>query len=258
MLIGLKSSWRKKQLLTRLKASPPLVELYLADGDLENEKKLICESLAFLSSLNIVTTLHQPHYYKNLPLGIAYEDKKIVNNCIDCWNLMSDICDKFSLLGFIAHPYMFLKHTEKIDCKETLLENLLLTKQYWKYLFLENDGEAYFANIEDIQWIASRTSESLRFCLDIAHFYMVHRNNYSKKRNTFFKERIKYLHISDSDGKVDGLEIGAGYIDFSILKYFKDIPGIIEVRSKNEENPLELITSWKKMQSFIKVTNDKK
>ena len=254
--IGLKSSWRSDQMRVRFERRPPVIEIHLDDGELESRWHEIVAVLSDLRASGTKTTVHQPYRFRGMPVGLAYDDTQLYDNCVACWDRMRELCLLGCASAFVAHPFMFLPHDYEIDCHERLVANLLHAKEFWPFLYLENDGEVNFSMPADIDWVLERTDPGLKLCLDIAHLFMAVRDN-SLIRAWLPKvaDRIGYLHVSDSDGHTDGLGIGNGYIDFSVLHLLPPRPGVIEVRSDDETDPREMLGSWDRYRSLVDVTS---
>ncbi len=251
-LLGLKSHWSKKQLASRLKLKPKLMEIYLANEDLEfkyKQVKSVCDSL---KDQGIRVIVHQPLKFNDEHINLAIEECSELIYTLEC-------IEELDSLGyeFVMHPYNHYPATEQwkeytTDPKyrehmaykrssKYLIDNIL--KYGSDRMIVENVYLDVFSDAENINYVIKKTE--VKFCLDLSHFYlMVGDDIYSE----FNKLRPDLLHINDANDTDDSIEIGKGLIDFSRLKL--NVDGIIEVMNKDNTNPVETIRSYKKIKKM--------
>ncbi|MAG46977.1 hypothetical protein CL617_00085 [archaeon] len=244
-IIGLKSAFYNIQLKQRLKKKPNLIEIQLLDGDLEFKLKDLEKQLKKLNKQNIEIFIHQPfRKYKGQLLSL---NQKTIP--IEAYKLMYKLCKKYNA-RCVIHPTNYLD--KKVN-KTYLIDNLKLLEPYQKYFYYENTHiEKFFSRIENnLDVIAKLKIQN--FCIDLAHFFCIY-NNSKKLISNIKKIQEKcntYFHISDSINGEEALELGKGEIDFeNILQYVNK--GCIEVSSKDENNPKEMLNSYDKLKNYTK------
>ncbi|MFW6014078.1 MAG: TIM barrel protein [Candidatus Nanoarchaeia archaeon] len=255
--IGLKSNWRKNHLKKKLPYKPEILEIYIAEGDLENYSNEFEEAIRELSQKNIKIVLHAPLMYKGTEVCAASNISEIAKNTKECFSYMEKLCIKYKLYGFVGHPYSFTKKEVKYKGRayELKLNNIIsfFKKNKYKHIFLENIMFGPFSNPKIIVRAAKKLSINL--CLDIAHLYLACRteDEFYESFKTFPKGT--YFHLADakylnSRKKVahykHSFPVGSGYLNFDkILPHVRE--GVAEVINKDELNPFEMVNSWKKL-----------
>jgi len=251
-LLGLKSHWSKEQLDTRLKLNPQLIEIYLANGDMEfryEEIKEVCESL---KDKGIRVIIHQPLKFNDEHINLAIQESPQLIYSLEC-------IEELDSLGFefIVHPYNHYPDTEQwIDyttdpkyqehislrrSSEYLINNLINYGS--KNMFIENVYFDVFSTADDINYVIKKTK--VKFCLDLSHLYLMNSKNFY---NEFKKLKPDLLHINDANKVDDAVEIGKGLIDFSLLKL--NVDGIVEVANKDDIKAVETIRSYNKIKEM--------
>jgi len=251
-VLGLKSHWSKEQLDTRLKLTPSLIEIYLANGDLEyryDEVKDVCESLR---DKGIRIILHQPLKFNDEHINIAIGECQQLIYSLEC-------IEELDSLGFefIMHPYNHYPETEQwIDyttdpkykehialkrSSESLI-NIILNYGS-KNMYLENVYLDVFSSADDINYVIKKTN--VKFCLDISHLFLMDSKNFYSE---FKKLKPDLLHINDASKVDDAIEVGKGLIDFSLLKL--NVDGIVEVANNDDIRAVETIRSYNKIKDM--------
>ncbi len=256
-IIGLKSNWRKHHLKEKLPFKPQLLEIYIAEGDLENRRKEFEKSISAISKGNFEIVLHCPLKYKNLEVCISSGVKEITDNTIECFSYLENLCKKYKLTGFVGHPYSYLRKERdfKINNYKNTKTNIIsfFQNNKFNYLMLENLMWGPFSSPNTIIKIAKKFS--LNLCIDLPHLYSACRSE-----DDFYDSFKKfpastYFHIADSKYLGSGKKLAyqehsfpvdEGKINFDmVLPLIKK--GIAEVINKDELNPVEMVESWKKL-----------
>ncbi|MBW3011557.1 hypothetical protein KY311_00055, partial [Candidatus Woesearchaeota archaeon] len=242
---GVKSRWDEKQLDEKLKLEPKpeIIEFFLRAGDLENHFDKINKAVKKLKDFKIMIHQPAPDLYKGKTFSLSSLKMEENENAIECYRKIAEICKKHkNVIGYVAHAYAWRSDPKKND-QMRLMENLFNVKS--EYLFIENHVHGMHADADKI--VKALKQVGLKQCtVDISHLYLNYKN--SKKVLDAIKKIKKvckvYFHVNDSDGKRDSLEIGKGKIDFG--KIIGEVEfGVLEIRSRNEEKPVELIRSYK-------------
>ncbi len=263
--IGLKSNWRKEHMGKKLHFNPKIMEIYIGKGDLENHRKEFENEISKLSKKRIDIVLHSPLIYKDLEINVASGVNEIIENTSECFSYLEGLCKKFGLLGFVGHPYSFLKKERNfaINKYTNTLKNIdvFFEKKKYNFLFLENLMWGPFSNPKSITRLAKK--HSLNICVDIAHLFSA-----CSDEGTFYESFKKfpgnaYYHIADA--KYPGARkklayeehsfpVGLGKVDFGFI-----LPligrGIAEVINKDELKPIEMVESWKKLNDIADQTS---
>jgi tRNA G37 N-methylase Trm5 len=262
-IIGLKANWRPEHLKAKLQEDIELLEIFIGSGDLENNLQDIKDAVKELKKKRMMIMLHTPLIYKGMEVNICTSDKRLSDNAKECYTILENICTDLNLAGFILHPYSYTERIAKKkfgiaykNTKKGLYQFLAANKS--PHMFIENMPFGIFSSPKDI--IKTVKKFKLQMCCDIAHAYI----NAEKEEDFYsaIKEysQIKpYFHIADAKylGAREEIKsdhsspIGSGKIDFSrIIPYIKI--GIVEVISKNELDPVEMIDSYKKIKVMTK------
>jgi tRNA G37 N-methylase Trm5 len=253
--IGLKNSIDEKQMKKRLVHNPPIMELHIHENDLDDNFEEIEERIIKLQKMNIEIVIHAPMKFRGTELNISTEVKEIYDNSLLSIKNVEKLCKKYDLYGFVLHPYTEdpLLNSDKKDSK---ILNKTIKKIKSKYLMLENIPHGFFFDCDTIFNFIKKNK--IRLCLDVVHLYL------ARETEEEFYESIRklselepYFHIADtkfnrfSNKEAHANEIGTGNINFErIVPYVKE--GIIEVVSKDENKPIEMISSYKKYNQMIK------
>ncbi|MGM5482695.1 MAG: hypothetical protein ACQESF_04495 [Nanobdellota archaeon] len=255
--IGLKSSWKKNQLNIKLSNLPELIEIHIGKGDLENNFEEFEKTISSLANKGLEVVLHVPLVYKGLEVAPASDIPEIIESTKECFSLLEKLCQKYKLKGFVGHPYSFTKKERSYKGKtyKHTLKNIyrFFQNHKFKHLFLENIMFGPFANPSTVINASKRLSFNL--CVDVAHLYL-----YSRSKEAFYESFKKfpentYYHLADA--KFMGVRekiaherhsfpLGFGEVNFDkILPYVKR--GVAEVLNKDENNPKEMVMSWKRL-----------
>jgi tRNA G37 N-methylase Trm5 len=253
--IGLKNSIDEKQMKKRLIHNPPIMELHLHENDLDDNFKEIEKTIVKLQKLNIRIIIHAPMKFRGTELNLSTANKKVYENSLISIKKVESLCKKYNLCGYVVHPY-----TEDLllNSEENKVEilNRTIKKIKSKYLILENIHHGFFSNYDTIKNFIQ--NNNIKLCLDVVHLYLT-REDDREFYETIGKlsELNTYFHIADttfnrfSNKGPHAHEIGTGNINLErIVPYVKE--GITEVVSKDENNPKEMINSYKKFNKMVK------
>jgi len=249
--IGIKMSIRKNEIKTRLSKPVNLIELFLKDGDIENNMANIDKTIEMLNKKNIRVMLHEPFYlYKGKRLLLTLNDEERTMNTIECYKEMYKLCRRHpNVIGLVVHGAI-VKDSEFNS--EIFFNNLAKLSDFFDYVYLENNTTT-IATKEDIIKTIKRSGIK-NFCLDLSHLYITYKDT---KKIIETARAVKslchtYFHIGDSEGTKDSLDIGTGKIDFKMIAESGLIDlGTIEVRSKDEEKGEEILASYDKFVSQL-------
>jgi len=204
--------------------------------------------------------LHAPMVFRGFDLNISASDKKVVENSLYICNILTELCKKHGLLGFVLHPYTWRKaELKKLSTTYENNREILEKNLNNKYpMFLENVPHQFFSDPKTVKEVI--TKHKVRLCLDLVHLYLT-----SKSDNEFnsslreLSELNPYFHIADTthdyqEKDSHACEIGTGAIDFEkVIPYLHY--GVIEVSNRNEEQPKEMISSYQKLQKMVEEFN---
>lgn len=240
-IVGLKSSDKEKEMATRLRHHPVIMEIHLFDNDLFEGLPKLEKTVEQLQSKGILVILHMPFKCDGKSYSLAQKD---VRKEIKMLNTLGKLCKKHHLKA-IVHPTQAIGIAEDEDM---LVENLKLFERYYDYFYFENVTHGLFAKSEDIVRIG-RKAGIKNICIDTCHLFIVYQH--SKKVEKHIRKVRKhfntYFHLSDHDYKTHTCEIGRGFLDFSkILPYVNF--GVTEITSKDELHPREMLHSFSKVE----------
>lgn len=243
MKLGLKSKWTREQLEKRIELNPYLIEIFVANTDLETQLPQINDNLKYLTENfpDIKLSIHQPEKYKDQFLNLATKDKNTLTNTIECLSILNDLSIKYGMIGFVTHPYWSEDPSSKsID---DLILNLNLLSNFKDNLLLENELDGCFSTAENIEKVLSETG--YKFVLDICHLRIASSNEQTFSKNfELCKKLAYYFHLSDTDGVNDNaLGLGKGVINWKSVKKDVDI-GLIEVDDQDYANIPNAINSY--------------
>lgn len=246
-IIGLKSAVIKEEMIPRIQKKPMIMEIHLFDDELFDTKKLkrLEDGIERLQEEGVDVWIHQPFHYKD---GTGYNLGGALRNEYEMLNKLGKLCKKYNTHAII---HMYTKDL-KPESERKLIENLKKFKRYYPYFYFENVIVPPFNTADNIVTIG-RKAGIKNVAIDVAHFMKLYKSNVKiEKAIKLLKANFDtYFHISDSDGTNEGAVIGTGKLDFErILPYVNK--GIIEVRSKDETNPKEMIKSYEKIGKRIK------
>jgi len=239
-IIGLKSSIDDKELIKRIQKNPGILELHLFNKDLFVASRFakIERTIKKLQKHGVQVVLHQPFGYKDdspFNFGAANVEKEF-----EMVKKLGSLCRKFRVKA-VLHPYTQNSPQKSVP---RLIENLRKLKRYAPYFMFENVTLPPFNSAPKIISIGKKAGIQ-NIVIDLAHF-MIMKKSTKKVAAEIIKlqkEFNTYFHISDSDGKDQAMDIGKGKINFKQILPFVN-QGIIEVRSKDELHPKEMLRSY--------------
>lgn len=253
--IGLKAHLDKGQLKAKLLPEIKLLEIYLANRELENKLGKIENAIEDLKRQSIKIVVHQPRRYNNELAALGFGNEKNKEATRQCVEILYKLAKKHdNVLGFIMHPHWGRYHSHEYVSNKFLIENIKeLERKHpdiLNYMRVENVYPFSFSRLEDILNVIKK-AKIRNMCVDLAHAFITCKSN--KKLYKLIKEIKKicrvYFHITDAKHNpvngIDGVEIGKGSIDFEKIKNFLDF-GVLEIVCKNEKKPVEAIRSYHK------------
>ena len=240
-IIGLKSSDKEKHLQKRLKYHPTVMELHLFNSDLFEGREKLEKTIAKLQEQGIQVVVHMPFHDNGKRYSLG---QKIVKNELKMLNELGKLCKKFHIKA-VVHPTQDIGIAEDEDM---LVNNIKKIEKYFDYFYFENLTHGIFAKAEDIVRIGKRAGIK-NMCIDTCHLFIVYQDNdkieqHIKKIKKHFNT---YFHLNDHDYVTHSCEIGKGYVDFSRILPYVNL-GVTEIVNHDENNPVEMIKSYLKVQ----------
>ncbi len=253
-IIGLKSSIDPKQLQKRLRLKPELMEIHLHPEDLDQNLDKLEKTIQELKKKNIEVVLHAPMHFRGMEQNLSADNKEVVKNSVIACRMLEELCIRYSLHGFIAHAYTSSDKGRQYENKLSVLDKTLKENNF-KKIILENSNHGEMADPGKISGLLKK--REIRFCLDIVHLFQSRESDESFYGSIRDFSRGSYFHIADTilekhiPKAVHAHEIGTGKIDFSRIVPYVDF-GVIEVVSKDEGNPREMLDSYRKYHKMLK------
>ncbi len=259
--IGIKSNWRHKHLLNRIKTGTKIIEFHLNENDLEQRFEQIRKEIKFLQERNIRVMVHQPVHYKNkfVTLGSRLDFETLSETT---GKLLELIRGFDNCIGLVMQPAM--TNSVKTSNSELIQNLITLSQQYPSFLdkvYFENVFTNTFSSVADIKSVVEK-AKLKNICIDTAHFTNS-KQNISQLINLVKELHNKvsiYFHIADSVGEIyngsDCVNIEKGIIDFKSLAPFINF-GIIETMSKDESKGKEIIRDYYKFAKIKKAQFDR-
>lgn len=249
-IIGLKSNKAESCLRRRLSYHPVIMEFHLFPEDMYNDWGELKNKISELKKKNTEIFIHMPFMIRNERLDLT---KKNADTSIEAVKIIGELCKEFSCKAVIHPSPTNSQMVEKYDEKNMLI-NLKKIKSYFNYFYFENSHDGPFSDLGEVINIAKKSGMN-NLCIDVAHAFIHHQSNdilieYIKKIKTQFNT---YFHLSDSNGNSnsEGEILGTGKIDFERILPLVN-KGITEVKNKDEEHPIEMLQSYKKVKNFKK------
>jgi tRNA (guanine37-N1)-methyltransferase len=244
-IIGLKSAIIPPEMDMRLKKNPSIIEIHLfensLDDDKDNNKLVELENqIKILKEKGLTLFIHVPFKIKGEAYDLTSDDAVIMCKKI------GELCKKYftSAIIHLAHDY------EIVD-EKLLYKNLSSLEQYFDYFYFENLMKAFHTKEEILR--VARKAKFKNICIDLAHLYITYEDN-KKMESTIKvvqKEFNTYFHVADHDKVSHTCELGKGFIDFNMLLPLIN-KGVVEVSSKNEANPKEMLDSYDRLKEYSK------
>ena len=268
-VLGMKSNWRQKHLQARFDAIPELrlVEFFIGEYDLEEHRLDIEKSMKEMAKRGAYVMLHEPTLFHGIRVNAAATDKEQQKATRECHSKLEDMCESHeNAAGFVCHGYNppspdtlgYVAVRQAREKRNALLNHVMegINLRY-KHAFVENVPRKVFAKTDEITGIAAATREfnepGIGICLDLPALSMTYKfkafqsmDDAAKSIAKFSRDNLVplYFHIGDEKGYKDSLEVGTGTVHFDkIVPHIK--VGMIEVRPRNELNPVEAVRSYK-------------
>jgi len=239
-IIGLKSSIIKKEMDSRIKKDPNIIEIYTKAETFDKEFNKLRKTITEFVNKGKYVVVHQPAFFKG---GLDMVDYSIGH---PVYSKMVSLIKEFNV-----HLIIHINELNKID-KNNTISNIMTFKNYYRNIFFENGTKGFGAKIEDMESIIEKTGLT-NFCVDTCH--LLHHYKNSELPNIIKRIRSKcniYFHLSDyRDNKHAGKLSKESVIDLkNILPLINK--GIVEVKSADEVSGKEMIDSWNYLKNFNK------
>jgi tRNA G37 N-methylase Trm5 len=240
--IGLKSSIRPKELPTRMKHNPEIIEIFTLPEDFEKNFAKLKKIIKILIDKGKQVFVHQPAAVPN-KLDMTHNS---VSD--DFYQKLLQLIKEFSV-SIIIHVNE--QETENIK-KEAIISNTLTFRNHYRNIYFENCSKGFPSKIEEIEYFIEKTKIT-NFCIDTCHLL----HHYSPEELPKIIERIKsrcntYFHLADYKDNYHAGKLGKD----SHIQLEKVLPlinkGITEIKSKNELIGKEMIESWNYLKNFTK------
>jgi len=265
------------------------VEFFIRNGDLEDRKSGVEEALYWMKEEGVAVVLHEPFSYNGFRVNAASLVEERQESARRCHDILEEMCEKHeNAVGFIAHGYnpfifhpFFMKHlpfcvhdfigyfatNHSADRKQALLDHMVREGSVrYEHVIVENVPRKIFAKPKELLKLAKAGADArlnnpgIALCLDLAALSMTYRFQYGGAIYAALESTVSglnelgspvYFHISDVIGFKDAVEVGNGSLDFArIIPHVK--VGIIEVKSRDETNPVEAVNSYEKIWSIYR------
>jgi sugar phosphate isomerase/epimerase len=260
--IRLKSNLKPECLRDRLRYNPSILELHLSERDLIHPI-WIMRTIRMLKAKNINVYLHHPTTYHRNYLDIISEKQEIRKFYDRSTDILIDICQQEDVKVVIHAHYNGTESSDLTDPDKTkrFIERVnRFTEKGREYLLWENTTEGIFSlqNERLLEDIVKPLQLSL--CFDISHgFIALNGDNEALcKALQQFQPYSKYYHVVDSSGtRHDGLPLGKGKIDWSMVKPFlqgEEFIFEIDLRSSNHKDCRPMIESAIYLRNLQEVT----
>jgi N-acetylneuraminate synthase len=182
--------------------------------------------------------IHMPEYYYHPSSGeltlidLASKDPKLHTSGMDIIKNLIDFGNNFSASKLILHPGGVTEKPQPADHEDFIKRLIYSLKEisgmdFQGEILIENmpwfywrrDGRRWHCNI---CYTPQDFSRILEYCdgmvFDLSHGFLCDSsgsNAYLLEYANLYRDRIKYLHVSDSfPPDTEGLQIGEGHIDF--------------------------------------------
>ena len=249
-MLGIKSSWKKNQLVRRIrKCKTKVIEIYVGKEELEEEE---------LKS--VVDQLIKKDYrvFIHAPTKQFGENISVVNakNIIKTIKILDNYIEK-GVEGIIIHPTH--KKTDKKDFIENLefLEKRVKNKERF---FIENlikvNEDSWESDIGFIERVSK--SFGFGFCLDISHGMISGYTLEEMKDITNRHNGLTHIHLSMGKKNDNNIEEGLMISKedapdiIRFLRATRHLSAIVEVLSKDENKGTEEIKSYNNLLNYLK------
>lgn len=246
-LFGVKAAWYDVHKM--LKLNVDMIEIFIGKKDLiEHRDKMIGIFTEILDKHKLKAVVHAPEYHDNFLVDIASLNEELRNKSIEALRKTIEFSDELGVKPIIIHPGGISSHP--LD-KAPLIENLKksLSELNYDYFWLENMPWFYWLENGElaISHICIESSDFIEIldeiegvAFDICHAYLSTKEGSNKKVReavNILKPYIKHVHISDARAPYhEGLQIGSGDVDFTVIKRLPSNIGIVPEIEKGYEN----------------------
>ncbi|HDP74126.1 MAG TPA: hypothetical protein ENN46_04210 [Candidatus Woesearchaeota archaeon] len=242
-LVGLKSSINPEQLKPRLDKDYSVHELFLFDDDLQPEARRLDQKIN--KRIHNITKLKKTigqlkamgkNVFVHMPMG-EHSLKNLKDTLLYLGKLSKEM--QFQT---IAHLTCSLSEARQILKRMDRLNS---------YMFYENlDSGSPFNSCKGFIGLKPYIQN---VCVDVARLGLClgSKEKVLNEIKEFKKHFNLYFHISNTEGSSEGRMIDEDWLD--IKEIFKEVSfGICEVFSKDEANPVEMLSSFDKLSQFPK------
>jgi sugar phosphate isomerase/epimerase len=219
--VRLKCSTSLNAVNDRLSYQPEILEFYLTNEDLEDEA-LLLDRISYVQSKGTKVYLHHPMTYNGLPQDILDLDKKRRRYYLSSTEQLVRIGEQKGV-KVIVHAH----YADTVSSYHSTFANLVNMRiriedilSFGRNMILwENTIEGLFSY--DNEKLIDHLIEPLNLPLvvDISHTFISFKGDNEKLAETLKRtyKYAHYYHVVDSNGKSDGLSLGEGSIDFSMI-----------------------------------------
>lgn len=239
--IGLKSSTNPKQLKTKLKHKPRILELHTERADFYENYSGLKKTITSLKKQGIILWLHQP-IIQNPRLDLTN-----FGSTHPIYRKMLRLAEQFDV-NLTIHPSNAAPSETPLD---TIIKNIRSFNKHYDKTYFENSFEGTFIYKEEILR-AIKESALKNFCIDISHALCHYGNDGTVKMIKNIQQLCNtYFHVNDyrqddSDSLYDKSNVDLKRILPLITK------GVIEVRDHDPNNPKDMISSFNYLLNFQK------
>ncbi|MGV8141392.1 MAG: hypothetical protein ACP5NW_03045 [Candidatus Woesearchaeota archaeon] len=245
-IIGLKSSILPNEMDSRLEKKPSIMEIHLFENSLDDDKiKELEANITEMKNSGMEVFMHAPFKIGGKEYDLS-DDSAIVT----C-RKMGELCKRNSISAIIH-----VAENKSVFKIKHLAEKMKILEPYYDYFYFENLTKAFSTEQEILKF--SRIVGLKNLCIDLAHLYIVYENNDKivSVISAIQKEFNTYFHVADHNKKLHTCEIGRGLLDFNKILPLVN-KGVVEVTSKDEKNPKEMLNSYDALKKYRNKTYDR-
>jgi len=245
-ILGLKSAITSKQLKTRLKENPAIMELHTLDYDFKENFENLKKTIQLLQEAGKYVIVHQP-WEAGISMDLVNQDA----NSELCQKMIS-LIKEFDI-DLVIHPVNNNNgNEENLVIEDKLIENIKTFSKHYDKIYFENNHVVIFSKKESIFKIIKATGIK-NMCIDTCHMLYL----YSPEETVSLIKEIQkqcntYFHLNDYKDNVHSRRLS----EDSHLNIESIIPlitrGVIEINSQDEVKNEEMISSWHYLGNFHK------
>lgn len=239
-IIGLKTSIKKKEIFSRIKKDPPIMEIYTEPSDFDKNFNKLRKTIKDFIKKNKYVVVHQPAFF----LGGLDTAHYSIGHPV--YSKMVELVKEFNIDIII--------HINESSCNESkkIISSIVTFKNYYRNIFFENCTRGFGSKLEEINSIIEQTGLT-NFCIDTCHLL----HHYTSDELPAIIKKIQskcntYFHLSDYKDKKHAGKLSKGSnIDLRVV-----LPlitkGITEIKSTDEVSGKDMIRSWDYLKNFNK------